>query len=284
MTSSRTSDGVDVWVQHARTWNRFTIPQRPHSDDTAVVERVAAELAAEGGALNAVMLGVTPETAGCAWPAGTRLRAFDGSPEMLRNLWPAPGTPAGATAEIADWAALPLATGEADLVTADNSLAVVYWPEPVQSVVAEIRRVLRPGGRFVLRQPMLPDEPETLAEILDDLFAGRIGTPGVAKARIWATLHRPGWDGMMLQEMRDLWWGLFPHPEATAQKLGWSPECFAMQEKIADGRRTTCVTREQLHAIFDPHFRMIETVTGSYELAERFPTLVLEPRADPREN
>jgi hypothetical protein len=138
--------------------------------------------------------------------------------------------------------------------------------------------VLRPGGRFVIRQPILPERSETVEAILDDLFAGRIDTPGAVKARLWATLHRPGWDGMMMADMRDLWWSLFPDPETTAKQLGWAPEQFAMLRKIAEGRRTTCVTREQLHAIIDPLFRVVEWAVGGYELAERFPTLVLEPR------
>jgi SAM-dependent methyltransferase len=268
----------DGWTHPSQAWERYTSPQRPHRDDTAVVERVAAELAGQGSPLRAIMLGVTPETAGCAWPAGTRLRAFDGSVEMIGALWPAPGAPAGARAELADWGSLPLGDGETDLVTGDNALAVIYWPEPVIRVVDEVRRVLRPGGRFVVRQPILPDRRETREAILEDLKAGRIETPGVVKARLWATLHRPGWDGMAMQEMRDLWWSLFPDPEAVAKRLGWSAAQFAMLRKIADGRRTTCVTREQLLEIFEPRFRIVEWAVGSYQLAERFPTLVLEPR------
>jgi SAM-dependent methyltransferase len=193
-------------------------------------------------------------------------------------LWPAPGTPETARAEVADWEALPLPDGQTDLIAADLSLAVAHWPQHVTAVLREIRRILRPGGRFVVRQPILPDQPETLGTILADLHAGRIGTPGALKARMWATLHKPGWDGMMLQEMRDLWWELFPDPDTIAPQFGWTPETFAMQYRIAEGRRTTCVTHEQLHEVIDPHFRQLEYVVGSYELAERFPTLVLEPR------
>jgi SAM-dependent methyltransferase len=268
----------DEWVQHAQAWDHQTTPQRPHRDDTAVVERVAAELARDRAPLTVVMLGVTPETAACNWPAGTRLRAFDGSPEMLRQVWPAGRTPPGARAELGDWSMLPLDDNKADLVTADNSLCVVYWPEPVSRVLAEVRRVLRPGGRFVVRQPMLPERPETLDEILADLNAGRIGSPGALRARMWAILQRPGWQGMKSQELRDLWWRLFPDPKAIAQRFGWSPESFAMQRKIAETRRTICVTPAQLHEIIDPYFRLVEQVVGNYELAERFPNFVLEPR------
>jgi hypothetical protein len=34
----------------------------------------------------------------------------------------------------------------------------------------------------------------------------------------------------------------------------------------------------ELRAALAPCFREVECVTGSYELAERFPTMVLEPR------
>jgi SAM-dependent methyltransferase len=224
------------------------------------------------------MLGVTPETAACAWPEGTRLRAYDGSPEMLRYVWPKQGAPADARAELGDWASLPLDDRAADLVTADNSLGVVYWPGPVKRVLDEIRRVLRPAGRFVVRQPILPERPETLDDILADLNGGRIGTPGAVKARMWAVLQRPDLQGMKSQDLRDLWWRLFPDPEAIAPQFGWSSESFATQRKVSEDRRTTCVTRVQFHEIIDPFFRVVDEVVGSYELAERFPTFVLEPR------
>jgi SAM-dependent methyltransferase len=272
--------GDDAWDQHARHWERHTIPQRPHPDDTAVVERVAAELARQRhpDPVAAVLLGVTPETAGCRWPVGTRLLAFDASPEMIRRLWPAPGTPADARAELGDWTDLPLGDATVDLVAADNSLCVVYWPQPAGLVLEEVRRTLRPEGRFVLRHPVLPERRETIEEIVADLHAGRIATPGVAKARMWAVLQRPGWQGMWSQELRDLWWKLFPDPEAIAAKLGWRPEVFAMERTIAASRVTTVVSRERLLEFIDPMFRVVEEAVGSYQLAERFPTLVLEPR------
>jgi SAM-dependent methyltransferase len=245
-----------------------------------VVERVAAGLAQESHAapLTVVLLGVTPETAGCRWPPATRLRAFDGSPEMIRRLWPAPGTPADADAEVGDWSALPLGDGAIDLVAADNSLCVVYWPEPARRVLAEVRRILRPSGRFVMRHPVLPDRAETIDDILADLDAGRIATPGVAKARMWAVLQRPGWQGMRSQELRDLWWELFPEPERIAARFGWRPEVFAMERTVAASRVTTVVSRARLYDFIDPFFRVVEEAIGGYQLAERFPTLVLEPK------
>jgi hypothetical protein len=41
------------------------------------------------------------------------------------------------------------------------------------------------------------------------------------------------------------------------------------------------VTRAQLYAFVEPFFRVVDDVVGSYELAERFPTLILEPKPIP---
>jgi len=272
------NEDEDPWRKLAEGWQRHSSPLRPHPDDTAIVERVADGLAKEGEGLDAVMLGVTPETAGCVWPPGTRLRAFDSSPVMLQMLWPAPGTPAGARAELGDWSALPIDDGEADLVAADGSLGCPLWPADVTRVLEEVRRILRPGGRFVARTGLRPEQPETLDAILADLDAGRIGNPTALKVRVIATLHTRGTTGFWVGELQQLWHRLFPDVGAVAERFGWSPAAVAMPDNYSEDDRFLYPTLTELRSVVDPHFRQIDFCVGSYELADRFPTLVLEPR------
>jgi SAM-dependent methyltransferase len=268
----------DQWTRAARIWSRHRPPLRPHPDDSAVIARVAASLADEEGALTAVILGVTPESAGCGWPANVRLTAFDSSEPMIAALWPPPGAPPNARAELGDWSKLPLAAGEVDLVTGDHTLGCVDWPEGVHAVLAEVRRILRPGGRFVLRMWTRPEVRESLETILADLEADRIESATVVKARFAAWLHTKGTIGIAMADLKDLFEEHFPDRDAAAQRHGWPPETCEMPLTYDPSRRMLMPTLSELRAIVTAYFREADCLTGGYQLAERFPTLVLEPK------
>ena len=268
---------TDAWTGRARAWDRYESPYRPHRDDTAAVEREAAALAARHGRLDAIMLGVTPQTAACAWPPGTALAAFDSSRAMIDRLWPAPGTPEGATAACADWRELPVATRSADLVAADGSLICLSYPRGFSEVIEEVRRVLRPDGRFVVRTFLRPDPPESLGTILADLDEGRISGAFALKMRVAATLHRPR-VGISRAGLREFWLSLFPDQEAGARKFGWSFASFTMPHRDESDVFLYYPTLQELRDVLASAFDEREISVGGYELAERCPTLVLQPR------
>jgi SAM-dependent methyltransferase len=269
----------DNWSDTARKWDALASPMKPHRDDTAVVERTAREAALGKQGLEVLVLGITKETIACDWPAGTRLRAVDSSPEMLSRLWPVPGAPQGATAALGDWLDLRLADGSIDLVAADGSLNVISHPKVARGLMAEVRRVLRPDGRFVVRTILRPEPLETVDEVLADLHAGRIGGPTALKVRVGATLHVPGPGGLSLHAMWKLWQRLFPDEEAEAARQGWPVELFRMVSDYArNDMRLVYPTLDELRALTAPHFDELDCAFGSYELAERAPTLVLAPR------
>jgi SAM-dependent methyltransferase len=269
----------DKWARQSETWERFTSPFTPHRDDTAIVERVAAELACGRDRLNAVMLGVTRETATGTWPAGTRLRAFDSSPMAIRNLWPRAGTPDGANAILADWSALPVESGEVDLVAADGALACLDFTDGVASVLAEIVRILRPDGRLAVRSFLRPDKAETIEAILADLHASRISKPAVLKIRVAAALHERGLAGISMRRFQQSWHEIFPDIAGTARQLGWPASQFdVLRNYDEQDLIVTYPTLEELRDAVTPHFRELECVFGSYELADRCPTLVLAPK------
>jgi SAM-dependent methyltransferase len=270
--------GEDAWAKGAGQWERFQPPYRPHRDDTAVVERVAAALAAEGGALRAVILGVTPQTVGCAWPAETRLTAIDSSQAVIDALWPPPGTPAGAEAICAEWTALPFEDGSVDLVAADGSVACFDYPDGFARLLREVRRVLKPTGRFVARTFLRPEQPERIDDILADLHAGRIGGPYPLKMRFSMTFHEPGL-GISRGKWRDAWFALFPDQEASARRFGWSLERFTLPSRAATDEYIYYPTLNQLRAVTARSFEEVGFSTGNYELAARCPTLVLAPIA-----
>lgn len=95
----------------------------------------------------ALLLGVTPELACMAWPAGNRLLAIDQSPGMLRHVWPAAGPSAhDAHAICGDWANLPLTDAALDAVAGDGILLFFPFAQALQRLMREIRRVLTSEG------------------------------------------------------------------------------------------------------------------------------------------
>ena len=65
---------TDSLALQARHWNLLGPPLRPSRDDVAILEGVVQSLHT---APRVLLLGVTPELATLAWPAGTELVAVD---------------------------------------------------------------------------------------------------------------------------------------------------------------------------------------------------------------
>jgi SAM-dependent methyltransferase len=81
---------------------------------------------------------------------GLTVRAVDASPEMVRStteLLSEHGLDRGVTVQVADVHALPFAGASFELVVA---VGVIPWLHSPGDAVAEMARVLRPGGRLVV--------------------------------------------------------------------------------------------------------------------------------------
>lgn len=101
---------------------------------------------------------------------GARVLGVDTSPEML-ELARAAGTEVAAYHLVENGRAVGLADGCADAVMCSHVLASLPTEEAVLSVFAEVRRLLRPGGLFVL----LATDPACAGTEYASL---RIGEPG----------------------------------------------------------------------------------------------------------
>lgn len=129
-----------------------------------------------------MLLGVTPAYA----TLGARLLAFDASPGMIAAIWP--GDNARRQAKVADWAALPLADASAQQVLGDGSLNCVPDRQALRAVLSEIRRVLHPEGRAVIRVFARPDPAETVDQVLQAARNGAIASLNVLRWRIASAL------------------------------------------------------------------------------------------------
>jgi SAM-dependent methyltransferase len=269
----------DHWNQHARQWSRIGPPLRPAPEDVAIVRDWVADCA-NGTPLHAVLLGVTPELATMPWPAGTQLAAFDRCVPMIEGVWPADRLELPATALCGDWRALPLPSGGARVVIGDGCYTLLDYPEGYRRVTAEVRRVLEPAGRYIIRFFTRPEAREPLNAVFADLHAARIGNFHVFKWRLAMALHGELRDGVRLADVWRAWRTGCPDPEALARRLGWAPEVVATIDNYRDvDTRYTFPTLAEARAGLAGDFAELACRFPSYELGDRCPTLLLRPRA-----
>ncbi len=153
------------------------LPQVPGA---ALASQIAALL--NGPAGLTVLLGVTPAYA----DLGDRVEAFDGAPGMIAAIWP--GDTARRRARVANWCSLPVPDGAAQQVIGDGSLNSVPDRATLRAVLAEVRRILAPGGRAAIRVFLRPDPVETVDQVLNAARHGRIADLNVLRWRIASAL------------------------------------------------------------------------------------------------
>lgn len=263
----------DHFARLVLEWSNFGPPLRPWPGDTEVVQRAVDGLPA--GA-RAAVLGLTPETLGCVWPERTELLALDHSEAMIRALWAVTRRPPGSRAVLASWQAMPVESSCLDLVAGDGCHTVFPYPDGFESLGREIRRVLRPGGRFVIRVFLRPDRAESLDEVARAVAAGEVGSVHALKLRLLAALHGSNGQGCRLD---DAWraWKTLPPPSGRLSERGWTAEEMQGIESYRGQQvRYFLPTLAEFRAVHSGLFVERECVTSSGELSERCPTFVLE--------
>jgi len=262
----------DHFTRIAPTWSHFGPPLRPSPDDTAAMQSAVSQLAAGS---RAVVLGLTPEIVGCDWPDGASLLAVDHSPAMIAALWPPEKGPRHARAVRADWCAMPIASGTIDLVAGDGCYVLLDFPHGFARLTREVHRVLRPGGRYVIRVFLRPDHAESVADVARALERGSIGSVHALKLRLLAALHGASGPGTHLDEVGKAWFEIASRlPQHLAGTRGWTAaEIVGVQSYRGMTARYYLPTLAELRQAFSPWFDEADCAWGRHELADRCPTL-----------
>ncbi len=277
--SSPPDDGRDHWPRHARQWALVGPPLRPAPEDVAIVTaEIAAWTAARGRAPRALLLGVTPELATMAWPAGSTLLAVDRAAAMIGAIFPRAGLPVGATAMVGDWLALPRAARSFDVVVGDGCLSCLAYPAGYRAVAAELRRVLADDGLLLLRLFAAPPQPEPLAEVAAALRAGHIGSLHALKWRLAMAIQAADRNVRVI----DIWHAfeqLVPDRAALAAATGWPLDVIGTIDAYRGSEVVySFPTADEVRAALDETFSERATHTPTYELGARCLTLALAPR------
>ncbi|MEZ5892539.1 MAG: methyltransferase domain-containing protein [Parvularculaceae bacterium] len=260
-----TGEAESEWAFLAKSYARIGAPMRPTPPDVASIARLIA-----GHDRHVLMLGATPAYA----EVGDTLTAVDNEPRMISANWA--GDNARRRAVKADWLDMPFADGAFTAIIGDGSLNSVN--ENMPALLAEMRRVLAPGGVAAVRLFCTPETPETLDAIEHGYFDHPDLNSTAARFRIAMAMapHEPH-HVVYLEKVLDAFNRFWPDRELLAEKTGW--ERFDIDRFDAlrgTGHRVAFPPRAAFAEAARRHFAHIDFVeSAGYPLAERCPVLVL---------
>ncbi len=272
---------ADHWGRVARMWSLLGPPLRPSPEDGEFVRHAIEAWLATASSTQpvALVLGVTPELRAAAAHANARVIAVDRSQGMIRAVR------TGAKGErdgvlCGDWRKFPLASKSVDLVLADGSFTLLAYPAGGAEVCNELQRVLRSGGRCVVRCFVQTELHETVAQVFEDLSRGRIGNFRVLRWRLGMALQPDARSGVRVGQIWDDLLAAFPDLDALADAQGWSREEVKSIEfyRGSSERYSFPTLPEQIEWFQSSGFSTVRVDTPAYELGDRCPTLVLERR------
>lgn len=269
-----TSTTVSSWSRHSRQWSLIGSPLRPDAEDCRLFWDLIGEIVESRPAPRALMLGVTPELALLPWPGNCHLTAVDQNPDMIGRVWPAGDLHCTGEAMCAKWQEMPLADASIDVALGDGSLTALPSSREYPHVIAEIHRVLKPGGRLALRCYVPPDDKETTDQIFTALDAGEIGSMNTLKWRIAMALQKTPADGVTVPDIRDCVVARIVDREAAARRLGWPVEAINAIDAYKDSSVAySFPTLAELGAVTAGRFKIDRIAYPSYELGERCPVV-----------
>src|SRR5688500_18216646 len=131
------------WPKVAAAWELVGSPLRPDAEDVALVKAASDDWgSATSRPPRVLILGVTPELYGLAWPTGSLVRAVDRTKQMLSEVWP--GDPKDAVH--ADWLEMDWPDDSFDLVLCDGGWSLLDLPGQ-HMLARRLAKIIAPDGR-----------------------------------------------------------------------------------------------------------------------------------------
>jgi hypothetical protein len=261
-----TADNLRVSNFHQR-WAGLKPPLRPNRE---VVSALREATQARNGRV--LLLGVTPELAAI----GETTVAVDMSAAMIAAAWP--GDDTARRAICGNWLQMPLRQREFTAVIGDGSF--VFLPLAAYAPLFEqLGAVLLPGAQFAVRFYETPERCETIAQLRDEVMAGRVSGFHAFKWRLAMAIVAENCNAdIPVVLIHRVFEREFADRAALSAASGWSAEEIAEIDAYAGQHNVfSFPTRREIwahlpRALVNPRF----VVSGRYELAERCPILLAE--------
>ena len=268
-----------TWNQAARRYEDYGPPLRPSPQDIQLLRSSvdAWRRRTRTGSARVFLCGVTPDIVRMDWPLPVEILGMDQAEEMVRHVWPGDGPDRHAV--VGDWLHSGLPDSSQDIVVGDGGFAFLDYPNTVRALMAELRRVLAPGGLFLYRHYAPGEQPERVEAVLSDAAAGRIGSFHAFKWRLAMAMQPDSRTGVRQNDIWTAWCQSGIDPNRLPQP-GWSEQAVRTIELYREKQaRLYFPTVPEFTSLLEEHYTDVEIQFPSYELGERCPHLSARPRA-----
>jgi SAM-dependent methyltransferase len=268
------------WSRMAHLWRLVGPPLRPAAADLAIFQGAIDQWRTEHSAPpRTLILGVTPELHALDWPGGTVLRALDGSPQMIGEVWPGPP----GSALLGSWTDIPLADACCDIVLCDGGFGMLPYPQGQAALLSELRRVLADGGIFAVRLFAPQGRTGSVAEVFSRLAANHIPGLDSLKLRLWGALHGDATQGVRPRDVVAHILSAAGSFDRLAADHGWPLEhvqSLELHRESSASYHLTDAAEVIRMACEEPGgFEIQAVVEPAYELGTCCPILVLARKA-----
>lgn len=270
------------WRNFAVQFGLLGSPLRPCEEDVCIIEEMFAaepELFGAAAKKRAWLLGITPEIATLRWPRDVELIAIERVQAMIDLVWP--GDTDRRSAICADWLDAPIPDQSVDLAIGDGCLTAVGYPDELSRLLASVHRCLRCDGYLMLRLFCRPDIAETPDAVIAALQSGAIGSFHAFKWRLAMAVQ--GMDDapdVAVDAVWQTWDAARVDTKVLAESRAWPQEQFNTIEfyRGSAARYNFMRYDETIRHLQHAGFDLVATRSGSYELAERCPHVLLRKR------
>lgn len=263
------------WPKVAAAWELVGSPLRPDAEDVALVKAASDDWgSATSRPPRVLILGVTPELYGLAWPTGTVVRAVDRTKQMLSEVWP--GDPKDAVH--ADWLEMDWPDDSFDLVLCDGGWSLLDLPG--QHLLARrLAKIIAPDGRFVARLFVPPSRREMPEEVLASLTDGGIRDLNCLKLRLGMALMPSPLEGVELGEVWRRLHDVAGSWPALAAHAGWDLDHLSVIDAYRDSTaRYHFITVDEFEATMcesPAEFATHRVDVPRYLMGDQCPTVVM---------
>jgi SAM-dependent methyltransferase len=279
------------WDEIVEVFKLMKSPMRPDRSETGcfydwMTERIEAAGLRDASRIDVLLLGVTVELVELPWPDNVHLTAVDRSEGMMRAFWRG-DIPGRRRLLRADWDGVSLAPESFDFAIGDGVLNARSYPGDCRSFAARIGELLRPGGTFLLRAFVQPDQREDPATIIQAMRAGQIATYNEFTFRFLTSLQVSADEGVI--STKPFIEGELEHHGVDLSdvyaRTGYVPPAGYVPPPTPDeaadcGRRVSFPTVHEFEQVLAPTFHLLGRRYGTHSTAQRCPIFGLVREGD----